>query len=102
MSHARNLAIAVVCAMFVVALPVVAADQQITLALGGKFCEFYGGDVQQALMKVSKEVKGVDLNSRKGHAVVTVEAGRVNPAQLTAAVNALKGDGWHCKAEIVK
>lgn len=101
MSHARNLALAVACAMSMVPTLVVAADQQVTLALGGKFCEFYGGDVQKALMNVTG-VKAVDLGSKSRHAVVTVDAGRVNTAQLTAAVNALKGDGWHCKAEIVK
>lgn len=101
MSHVRNLAFAVMFAIFVVALPVAAADQQVTLALGGKFCEFYGGDVQTALMNVPG-VKAVDLSGKRGHAVVTVEADKVKPAQLTAAVNAVKGDGWHCKAEAVK
>ena len=101
MSHARTLAVAVACSMFVLPLPVVAADQQITLTLGGKFCEFYGGDVQKALMNVTG-VKAVDLGSKKGHAVVTVDAGKVNPTQLTAAVNVLKGDGWYCKSEIAK
>lgn len=101
MPHARTLGWAMVFAIFVMALPVVAADQQITLALGGKFCEFYGGDVQTALMKVTG-VKAVDLNSKKGHAVVTADTAKVKPTQLTDAVNAVKGDGWHCKAEVVK
>lgn len=101
MSHARPLTLAMLFAIFVMALPVVAADQQVTLALGGTFCEFYGGDVQTALMKV-KGVKAVDLNSKKGHVVVTVDNTKVKPTQLTDAVNAVKGDGWHCKAEVVK
>ncbi len=101
MSQTRSLALAVLFAMFVVALPVLAADQQVTLALGGKFCEFYGGDVQKALMNVTG-VKAVDLGSKRGHAVVTVDAGKASPSQLAAAVNAVKGDGWHCKAEVVK
>ncbi len=101
MSHARNLALAVVFAILVVALPVVAADQQVTLALGGRLCEFYGGEVQAALMKVNG-VKGVDLGSRRGHAIVTMDTDKAKPAQLTAAVNAVKGDGWHCKAEVAK
>lgn len=101
MTHARNLALVVVFAIFVVASPVVAADQQVTLTLGGKFCEFYGGDVQKALMNVTG-VKAVDLGSKRGHAIVTADADKVKPAQLTAAVNAVKGDGWHCKAEVVK
>ena len=101
MPHARTLVLAMVFAIFMMALPVVAADQQVMLALGGNFCEFYGGDVQTALMKVTG-VKAVDLNSKKGHAVVTVDSTKVKPTHLTDAVNAVKGDGWHCKAEVVK
>jgi len=37
----------------------------------------------------------------KGHAVVTGD-GTMKPDQLTAAVNGVKGDGWHCKAEAMK
>ena len=78
-----------------------AADQKVTLMLGGKFCEFYPEAVETALKKVSG-VTGVDLKSTKGHAVVDVEAGKVKPDQLADAVNAVKGEGWHCKAEVMK
>ena len=43
------------------------------LMLGGKYCDAYLGDVQDALAKVSG-VKTVDFKSMKGHAVVTVES----------------------------
>jgi len=72
-----------------------------TLMLGGKFCEFYPGEVETALKQVPG-VKAVDLKSMKGHAVVESEAGKVKPGQLTEAVNKVKGDGWHCKAEVMK
>ena len=78
-----------------------AADQKVTLMLGGKFCEFYPEAIETALKKVSG-VTGVDLKSKKGHAVVDVEAGKVKPDQLADAVNADKGEGWHCKAEVMK
>ena len=78
-----------------------AADQKVTLMLGGKFCEFYPEAIETALKKVSG-VTGVDLKSKKGHAVVDVEAGKVKPDQLADAVNAVKGGGWHCKAEVMK
>ena len=78
-----------------------AADQKVTLMLGGKFCEFYPEAVETALKKVSG-VTGVDLKSKKGHAVVEVEAGKVTPDQLADAVNGVKGEGWHCKAEVMK
>ena len=78
-----------------------AANQKVTLMLGGKFCEFYPEAIETALKKVSG-VTGVDLKSKKGHAVVEVEAGKVTPDQLADAVNAVKGEGWHCKAEVMK
>ncbi len=78
-----------------------AADQKVTLMLGGKFCEFYPEAIDKALKNVSG-VKGVDLKSMKGHAIVEVESGKVKPSQLADAVNAVKGDGWYCKAEVMK
>lgn len=78
-----------------------AEDQKVTLMLGGKFCEFYPEAIDTALKNVSG-VKSVDLKSKKGHAVVEVEAGKVKPEQLTDAVNAVKGEGWHCKADVMK
>ena len=83
------------------ALPVMAADQTIMLMLGGKFCDSYLDDVEGALKKVAG-VKGVDFKSMKGHAVVKVEPGKAKPEQLVAAVNAVKGSGWNCTAEVMK
>ena len=87
--------------VFLCAATVWAANQKVTLMLGGKSCEFYPEAVETALKKVSG-VTGVDLKSKKGHAVVEVEAGKVTPDQLADAVNAVKGEGWHCKAEVMK
>ncbi len=78
-----------------------AAGQKVTLMLGGKFCDSYLDDVDEALKKVSG-VKGVDLKSMPGHAVVEVEAGKAKPEQLEAAVNGVKGSGWHCTAKVMK
>lgn len=86
------------CAM---ATPVFAGDEKVTLMLGGKFCEAYLGDVRDALTKVVG-VKSIDFKSMKGHAVVTVESGKVKPEQLAGAVNGVKGDGWHCTGEVMK
>ncbi len=77
----------------------VAEEKTVTLKLGGKFCEFYLGDVEKALKDVSG-VQSVDLKSKKGHVVVTVRDGKVSPNDLAAAVNGVKGEGWHCKAEV--
>jgi periplasmic mercuric ion binding protein len=87
-----------VCAM---ATPAFAGEQKIVLMLGGKFCEAYLGDVERALAKLSG-VKAVDLKSMKGHAVVTLDGERVKTDQLAAAVNGIKGDGWHCTGEVMK
>jgi copper chaperone CopZ len=86
------------CAM---ATPVFAGEEKVVRMLGGKFCEAYLGDVEVALSKVSG-VKAVDLKSMKGHAVLTVESGKVKPTQLVTAVNGVKGDSWHCTGEVMK
>lgn len=90
--------IGLACAM---ATPVFAGDEKVTLMLGGKFCEGYLGDVEHALRRVAG-VKTVDFRSMKGHAVVTVESGKVKPAQLATAVNGVKGDSWYCTGEVMK
>jgi periplasmic mercuric ion binding protein len=77
-----------------------AAEQKVTLMLGGQSCDLYMGAVQDALKKVAG-VKAVDTKSMKGHAIVSGD-GSMKPAQLTAAVNGLKGDGWQCQAEVMK
>ncbi|NWF72257.1 MAG: cation transporter [Nitrospirae bacterium] len=87
-----------VCA---VATPVFAGEQKVMVMLGGKFCEAYLGDVEVALAKVSG-VRAVDVKSMKGHAVVTIDGEKVKGDQLAAAVNKVKGDGWHCTGEVMK
>jgi copper chaperone CopZ len=88
------------CAM---ATPVFAGEQKVTVMLGGKFCEAHLGDVEGALGKISG-VKAVDLKSMKGHAVVTIDEGKVKVKadQLAAAVNGVKGDGWHCTGQVMR
>lgn len=78
-----------------------AADQKVTLMLGGKFCDAYLGDVESALKKMAG-VKAVDFKSLKGHAVVTVDNEKTKPDQLAQAVNGVKGEGWHCAAQAMK
>ena len=81
--------------------PALAAEQKVTLMLGGKFCDAYLGEVSSALNKVDG-VKNVDLKSMKGHAVVTIDGEKAKPAQLAKVVNGVKGDGWHCTGEVMK
>ncbi|CUQ65369.1 heavy-metal-associated domain-containing protein [Candidatus Nitrospira inopinata] len=78
-----------------------AAEQRITLMLGGSYCDLYLGEVESAVKKVSG-VKAVDFKSMKGHAVVTVEGDKTTSKQLVEAVNNVKGDGWHCHAKVMK
>lgn len=77
-----------------------AADQAVTLTLGGNFCEFYPKNITEGLMAV-KGVKAVDLKSMKGHAVVTHD-GSVKPETLVAAMKDVKGKEWFCTAEPMK
>ena len=86
------------CAM---ATPVFAGEEKVMLMLGGKFCDGYWGDVEQALKRVAG-VKTVDFKSMKGHAIVTIESGKVKPEQLATAVNGVKGDSWYCIGEVMK
>jgi mercuric ion binding protein len=90
--------IGLVCAM---TTPVFAGEEKVMLMLGGKFCEAYLGDVEASLAKLSG-VKAVDLKSMKGHAVVTIESGKVKPEQLATTVNGVKGDSWYCTGEVMK
>ena len=86
------------CAMVT---PVFAGEEKVMLMLGGKYCDAYLGNVQDALTKVAG-VKAVGVKSMKGHAVVSVESGKVKPEQLVTAVNGVKGDTWYCTAEVMK
>ena len=76
-------------------------EGQVILMLGGKFCEFYTEDVEKTLKEI-EGVTSVDLKSMKGHAIVTGGVGKLKAEQLTAAVNEVKGKGWHCKAEVMQ
>ena len=93
--------ICVIGLMCLMTTPVIAGEEKVMLMLGGKYCDAYVGNVQDALTKVAG-VKTVDLKSMKGHAVVTIESGKVKPAQLVAAVNGVKGNSWYCTGEVMK
>lgn len=69
------------------------------LKLGGRFCEFNLPGVEEALMRVPG-VTAVDLETMQGAAVVTYEAGKVNPIALLSAVSTVKGDGYYCTARM--
>lgn len=96
------LAKASVLGLFIVmaAIPTLAADQKITLALGGKMCDLYRPSVESALRKVAG-VTAVDFKSVKGSVVVTAGPS-VKPGQLEDAVNGVKGQGWYCEGKVKK
>lgn len=100
MSALRILSAAAVLALGVWVAPSLAADQKVTLMIGGKFCDKYLGDVESALKKVAG-VKAVDTKSMKGHVIVTVDGGKATGKQLADAVGAVKGEGWNCKADVM-
>ncbi len=78
-----------------------AIEQKVMLMLGGPYSDLYLGDVESALKQLTG-VKAVDVKSMKGHAIVTVEGDKTTPNQLVKAVNGIKGDGWHCSAQVMK
>jgi periplasmic mercuric ion binding protein len=87
--------------MCAITTPAISAEESVMLMLGGKYCDAYLSNVRDALTKVAG-VKAVDVKSMKGHAVVTVESGKVKPEQLVAAINGVKGDSWFCTGEVMK
>ncbi len=102
MSFPTHFGVALVFGILLLILPAAAAeDSQVTLMLGGKFCEFYPDDIKKALTELNG-VKAVDLESMKGHVIVTVDTSKTKPEELTAAVNKVKGSVWHCTAEVMK
>ena len=78
-----------------------AADQKVTLMLGGKHCDSYLNDVETAL-KTVPGVKSVDLKSMPGHAVIETDGGKAKPQDLETAVNGVKGSGWNCTGKVMK
>ncbi|MBK8278035.1 MAG: cation transporter [Nitrospira sp.] len=78
-----------------------ATERTVMLMLGGQYCDLYLGDVESALKKIAG-VKAVDLKSMKRHAVVTLEGDKATTKQLAEAVNGVKGEGWHCSAQVMK
>jgi hypothetical protein len=77
------------------------SERKVMLMLGGSYCDLYLGDVESALKKLAG-IKSVDTKSMKGHAIVTVEGEKPTASQLVQPVNELKGDGWHCNAQVMK
>lgn len=78
-----------------------AIEEKVVLMFDGKQCIAYLGEVESALKKIVG-VKAVDMKSMKGHAIVTVQGDKAEPNQLVKAVNEVKGDGWHCSAQVMK
>jgi copper chaperone CopZ len=101
MQRTRFMVLATVLGMTTLSASAWAAEEKVTLKLGGTFCDLYLGEVETALKKMAG-VKAVDFKAKRGHAVVTGESGTMNTGKLVNAVNGLKGDNWHCKAEVVK
>ncbi|CUS34344.1 exported hypothetical protein [Candidatus Nitrospira nitrosa] len=76
-------------------------DRTVMLMLGGQYCDLYLGNVESALKQIAG-VKAVDLKSMKRHAIVTLEGDKSTTKQLADAVNGVKGEGWHCSAQVMK
>jgi copper chaperone CopZ len=96
MMHAKTCALGIL--IVAAAAQAMAADQKITLALGGKMCDLYRPSVEAALKKVPG-VTALDFKSVKGSVVVTSDAS-VKPGRLEDAVNGVKGEGWYCEGKV--
>lgn len=78
-----------------------ATERKVMLMLGGQYCDLHLGDIESALKQLAG-IKAVDFKSMRRHAIVTVEADKTTANQLAQAVNGVKGDGWHCSAQVMK
>jgi copper chaperone CopZ len=85
-------------ALFLATVHAFAAEQKVTLALGGKMCDLYRPSVEAALKKVPG-VTALDFKSVKGSVVVTADAS-VKPDKLADTVNGVKGEGWYCEGKV--
>lgn len=104
MRNVIKLAIAAVFGFGLLTAYAGAAEQTVTLTLGGRFCGFYPTELTAGLKGV-KGVTDVDLKTTKDHAIVKTD-GTVKVADLVSAVNNVKGTNfgvhWYCKAEVTK
>ncbi|MBK9307751.1 MAG: heavy-metal-associated domain-containing protein [Nitrospira sp.] len=78
-----------------------AREEAVVLMFDGKYCDAHLSEVEATLRKVAG-VKAVDTKSMKGHAIVTVEGAKTDSDQLVQAVNKVKGEGWHCSAQVMR
>ena len=70
--------------------------QRVSIRLEGRYCLFHTSDLTQALTQVPGVV-GVDFDTFPSHVIVIMNAGKVNPDHLLAAIRQTKGDGYQCK-----
>jgi hypothetical protein len=75
-----------------------AAQQRVTIKLGGKYCRFHLFDLTESLKRVSGVID-VDFETLNGHVIVVMNAGKVNPDHLLSAVQQVKGDGYYCNGK---
>lgn len=73
-------------------------DSKVTLKITGMTCDKCAAGVQNALKKVDG-VKAAEVSLNKKQAVVTMDAAKVKPDQLIAAVDKAGGDRHTFKAE---
>jgi hypothetical protein len=94
--------------LFLAIGPAMAAEPIIKLKLNGKFCDSYPEHITKALMTVTG-VKGVDLTSLSGYALV-VHDGTVKSESLVEAMMHVGGfrfgdnarqQPWSCRGEII-
>lgn len=83
------------------AVPARSTGKNVTIALKGNNCNWYLDDVKNALQK-ALGVSSIKFNSSQDKAIVSGDPHKLKASRLVSAVNALKGDGWYCKVNIVK
>lgn len=73
--------------------------EKVRLDLGGKFCEFYPNEINDALVELPG-VKKVDAVKKRKFVMVEFDAEKVTPKEMTEAIGKVKGSRWFCAASV--
>jgi len=69
--------------------------------LKGPFCSKHPEEITEGLMKL-KGVLHIEAFSGRDYILIHYDGEQGNPADMAAAVDAMKGSGWRCDATLVK
>lgn len=73
--------------------------KEVRIDLSGPFCDSHPREIIKAL-KAASGVQSVEAFKKRRYIMVQYEADHVAPDQMTAVLDEVKGEGWHCKGTV--